>query len=548
MARSSIGSLVVVALLLALVAPAGAVAPAGWSATTVLPPAPIPGANGLGFDADGQLYVGSAGVGIFKVDKETGAIGGFWGPGGEWGADDLVVGPDGAIYHTAIMNGTVGRLAPDGTHTILNKTPIPGVNPITFSDDGRLFVGTAFFGDALYEFDPTGVTEPRLIVEGLGLNGFDWYDGKLWAPRMTTGELVTVDTETGETATVTDGFTYPASADVRADGMVVVVDAGANQVVLVDPGTGDQSLLAPNGFTDGLDNAAFDPDGRLFVTYNDSGRIVELMDQGVLREVSPGGVMVGPAGLTCIMQDGDEFVVAADLFDLHIVFPDGAAEPMVVPGGFVKGHLGMPITAGNLSGRVVTTSWFDSQVGVFDPLFLDTIKSFPYDPAAGIVPINAIGYGPTIVVAELSEKGSYLVWLSPVDGSRWPFAKMTVPTGLATDGSDLWAADWGTGQVVQVVDDGQVIRPRVLAEGLAQPEGLALLPDGRLVVAETAAGRLTLIDPATATTSVIAEGLQMSPNGTPGEPPTGFFTGVTTSADGSVWVSANGLQRFTPQT
>jgi streptogramin lyase len=174
------------------------------------------------------------------------------------------------------------------------------------------------------------------------------------------------------------------------------------------------------------------------------------------------------------------------------------------------------------------------------------VKTFPYDRASGVVPINAVGVGPDIYVAELTADGSSITWLDPTSGDRWPVAKMTLATGLATDGHDLWAADWATGQVLQVMEDGQVITPRVVAEGLEQPEGLGLLPDGSLAVAETGAGRLTLVDPLTGETSVIADGLTMSPNGGEGVPPPAFLTGVTTTSDGSVWVSANGLQRFTP--
>ncbi len=45
----------------------------------------------------------------------------------------------------------------------------PGVNPITFSEDGRLFVGQCLLGDSSYELDPEGMKEPRLIAEGLEL-------------------------------------------------------------------------------------------------------------------------------------------------------------------------------------------------------------------------------------------------------------------------------------------------------------------------------------------------------------------------------------------
>ena len=52
------------------------------------------------------------------------------------------------------------------------------MNPITFSDDDRLFVAQCFFDNGLFELDSKGVNEPRTIFseigEYCGLNGMDW--------------------------------------------------------------------------------------------------------------------------------------------------------------------------------------------------------------------------------------------------------------------------------------------------------------------------------------------------------------------------------------
>jgi hypothetical protein len=107
----------------------------------------------------------------------------------------------------------VGRIEPDGTHTTAANLPL-GVNPIAFSDDGRLFVGLAAFGDdALYEVDPDGVAPPRLINTGLGLDGFDWLDGFLYAPRMSAGEVVRIDVDSGAYTVVTAIATRCNSGD-----------------------------------------------------------------------------------------------------------------------------------------------------------------------------------------------------------------------------------------------------------------------------------------------------------------------------------------------
>lgn len=117
----------------------------------------------MDFDADDNLWVGHISArNITKLDPDSGRILATFGPeGGFEGSDDLTVGPDGAVYYTAILTGEVGRIDPDGSHrTVANLSM--GVNPITFSDDGRLFVGLAFIADGLFEIYLDG-TPPRLI-------------------------------------------------------------------------------------------------------------------------------------------------------------------------------------------------------------------------------------------------------------------------------------------------------------------------------------------------------------------------------------------------
>ena len=113
------------------------------------------------------LLLNILGIIRHKILKRIGVDQGVEGP------DDLIFGSDGSLYWTSIITGEVGRISPDGVKT--SQMVKPGVNPITFSDDGRLFVALCFYGDALYELDPELINPPRLIAENLGfLNGFDF--------------------------------------------------------------------------------------------------------------------------------------------------------------------------------------------------------------------------------------------------------------------------------------------------------------------------------------------------------------------------------------
>ena len=99
---------------------------------------PIHGTNGVMFDAKDRLYIASSvGREIVVMDPETGKILDRLGPKvGVESPDDLAFGPDGSLYWTAILTGEVGRLSPDGVKT--SQSVALGVNPITFSGDGRL--------------------------------------------------------------------------------------------------------------------------------------------------------------------------------------------------------------------------------------------------------------------------------------------------------------------------------------------------------------------------------------------------------------------------
>jgi sugar lactone lactonase YvrE len=118
----------------------------------------IAGANGIIFSPDNQLYAASViGSNITIMDPDSGEILRQLGASdGVSGPDDIDFAPDGSFYWTSILTGEVAGLTPNGER-IQAANLGAGVNPITFSDDGRLFVAQCFFGTGLFEVDPKGV-------------------------------------------------------------------------------------------------------------------------------------------------------------------------------------------------------------------------------------------------------------------------------------------------------------------------------------------------------------------------------------------------------
>lgn len=522
-----------------IVAPEPQAAAPAFHAEVFVKGAPLKSTNGLYFGPDGNLYIGSVGgQAIIVMDPETGAI--LKRLGAEVGVtspDDLTFGPDGSLYWTNIFTGEVGRLAPDGTAS--SQQVALGVNPITFSDDGRLFVALDFFGDALYELDPALVNPPRLLAEKLGfLNAFDFGpDGYLYGPIYTQGKVVRIDVNADPVTieTVAEGFATPSAVKFNAQGELYALDQGRGEVMHIDIETGEKLVIAT--LPVGLDNLAFNEKGRLFVSHNDQGYIFEVNDDGTARTVSPGG-MTAPSGVTVVMQNGAETLYVADLSTIHRFDVPSITETTISHGG---------ITIAPDGENVLLTSWFANTVETWNPTTAKTVATYP----GFAVPLNAIRFQGDLIVAELGTNS--VVRANGVDPTqRVTLANLGVPAGLAATDDDLWVSDFATGQVLQLVANGETLAaPLTVASNLMTPEGLAVIDDGHLLVVESAAHRLSVIDLATGGVTPLVDGLALGASGPPTMPPTWAFNGVAVDAAGTIYVTGdidNVLYRIVPPT
>lgn len=250
--------------------------------------------NGITIDSDDILYVTSIlNSEIVLMDRETGEVLQRLGAAqGVTGPDDVAVAPDGTLYWTNYGSGEACRRADDTT-----TCQFVGafVNPITISDDGRLFVATAMpvFSDALYELDPDLVQAPQRIFNNAGmLNGMDWgQDGFLYAPSWTEANILRIDvdscdeSESCDRESIVDGtLTMPAAVKFDSQGNLHALDSSSGEVLQVDTTTGSLTVIAT--LPAGLDNLAFDSEDRLFVSNIVTGFVVEVLPNGTTRTVS----------------------------------------------------------------------------------------------------------------------------------------------------------------------------------------------------------------------------------------------------------------------
>ena len=485
--------------------------------------------------ADGNVYIASVGGDEITVhDTQNGKVLDRIGPErGVGGPDDLFIADDGTIYWTEILTGFVGMLKPDGT---FDKQFVgQGVNPITMSEDGRLFVGRLFFGSGLYELDRDFASPPVLLDGSLNVNGFDvGPDGFLYAPAQFTGEILKIDVNADPVTSevVAGGFRFPTAVKFNSRGEVHVNDLAEGQVVKLDPATGDREVLIDIEGT--IDNIAFGADDRLFAAAGSDNQIVRY-DSGRVKVLGQPGL--GSPGGVAVSADGTVWV--AELFALRGIennprkFATSFYDRFDPPGA---GFAGASTVAAD-GEDLILSSGFTGAVQVIDP----AAGSILFDTRALATPTNAIRHAGTLVAAQLGVPPGPASVVNAEDPSEVfiensPQTPLFVPLGLASDGDTLYVGDWATGIVWAITDTG----PAPIAFGLQGLEGLAVDGD-RLLAVETGRQQVTAINLDTGEQSAAIVGLDFTARVPEGFFPFGSMSGVAVGPDNSIFVSDDGV-------
>ncbi len=511
-------------------------AAAGFRLSVLATGSRISGANGMHVGPDGLLYVASVvGSELLVLDPADGrVVRRLAHADGVEGPDDIAFGPDGGFYWTSILSGEVAGMRPDGTRIVAAQIG-PGVNPITFSPTGRLFVAQCFFGTGLFEVDPAGVKPPRSIRDDLGpecgLNGMDWGpDGRLYGPRWFRGEVVSLDVDSGEMRTELTGVEVPAAVKFDSKGRLHVLDTLAGKVLRVHraaDGTATTEVIAR--LPPGLDNFAFDAADTLYVSSFVDGFVVRVNADGSQTMLSPAG-MSSPGGVAVrITADGVEAVVA----DLQALRGFGAGDGVVrftEPNVLGVSPMGTALNVSIDGEHLVLASWVDNDVRVWNQREHRVVERHE-----GLQePVAAVRFGAGLAIAE--HKAGRVILMQADGGSRVLATGFAAPTGLVVRGDDLFMTDRSTGTLLRLVADGEPLTaPEVVLEGLASPEGVALYRDGFAIV-EAGAGTVTVIDREgrRSTAAHLPIGL---PAGSAAQPPSFVFNGIASTGDGALIVT-----------
>ena len=504
-----------------------------YEVTKLVPGSAFHGVHGLGIDKSGRLFAGSvAGAALYEVDRASGtakiAI-----PSPVGMADDIAFAPDGTMAWTGFLTGDLYSRKGDGPIKKL-ASGLPGINSLAFRKDGRLYATQVFLGDALYEIDVEGAKPPRKIMEKMGgLNGFEFGpDDLLYGPLWFKGQVAKVDVDKAELTVVADGFKIPAAVNFDSKGNLWVVDTALGQLVKVDPKTGAKKTVAQ--LKPSLDNLAIDDKDRIFVSNMADNGIQEVdPETGTAKQVIIGKLAL-PGGIGVVSDGGKDTIYVADLFAYRTV--DGSTGEVSEPARMHADGVTLeyPMSATARGDDVILSSWFTGTVQVIDRKTGKTVEMLhgfkaPHDAVKlsdGSILVNELG-SKSLVRASGEHGKDRTVLIGDLEG----------PVGLvAGTKGEVYLTEAFAGQVSLVESNGE---KRVIAKDLKMPEGIALAPDGKLIVAEVGAKRIIQIDPASGTVTEIAGNLPIGLAAAPGGLPTNIPTGVGVGASGVIYFSSD---------
>lgn len=548
----------------------------GWSTEVFVEGATLSGgANGMAFDAQDRLFIANVfGDGITVLDPDTGEVIERLGPPeGALVPDDLAFGPDGSLFWTNPAGGTISRRTsgPDGQigvaggQTTVIAEGRPRANPIVVDGSGRVFAAQCFH-------DTTGVFEVleaqlRPVVEGVAgcaSNGMAIADGILYTPRWFERRILGLDPDTGEVRYTLQTEDVPAAVAVHQgelfwvsqdSGRVYAVqlptpepEPSADLVEGADPTGGadpagdaatgageppvDGQAVAPVRtlavLEPGLDNLAFDSRGRLFVSSAVDGSVHEVLPDEV-RQVVAGG-MIAPMGIAVIgerIHVGEPQSVRS--FDLRTGKPR-----QVTSSTFGVGELTFTTGISAASEELILSSWVTGEIQRFEPGEGEVLATIQ----VGGGPAAVAAWGEGLLVAQMLD-GTITHRTGASLSEARVIASLPGATGIAAYERDVYATSVTEGTVVKIADRrGLVEPPEVIADGLAQPEGLVVLRGGKqLAVVEAGAGQVRLVHARSGRSEVIAGGLGLraNPPGLGGY----WLDGITLGEDDALYVNGD---------
>ncbi len=494
----------------------------------------FPGCNGATIGLDGALYMVHTGNGqVTRVDLKTMRASRFLPPyAGIFITDDMTSDDKGNFYVTGTtpIVGEVYRLDKTGMKTVIAKG-LTAPNGIQYNNrTGRLFTSECFQANRVFELDPSGIKEPKLLVkentiavpEGFS---FDPDTNDLIIPDMGTGKILRVNPDTGDIKLIADKFAAPIALKVGPDKMAYFPELGGAVFRLSLDGQKREKLaqLPP-----GLDNLAITPEGRLFITSYWNATVYEVSTDGSgkFKTLFPNG----PNQINGVLFKNDK-VLVSDAIMIRTVEKNQYAPTKL---NAWAAH-GMPLPLGLADGPGDQVFWPDcvnNAVAMGDP-----VKGEFKAIAGGLNRPMAVVMSkrePKIYVAEYA--ADQITEVSLKDGDKKVLTgKLEGPLALAIIDDTLYVAEGKAGRISKV--DLASGKAEVFLSGVVGKVG-ALANDGagNLLALDGASGRLFRINPKNLAISVVAENLPVGYTVLGTYPALEFPSPMTVSPKGNIYI------------
>jgi len=237
-----------------------------------------------------------------------------------------------------------------------------------------------------------------------------------------------------------------------------------------------------------------------------------------------------PGGLTVVRSGGrDVLLVAARGCVMTVDAATGATELLPTHGDSIA-----PTMVHATSGGVAFTSSLSRSVRAIDAAGAVTFNVSGLDMPLGVQLLP----GGAALVAEFTRGRVLRVGPTTESRPRLVAEALEGPVGIAVvDATRAYVTEYLPGRVTEIRLDR--FEKRVVAKGLSRPEGLAVLPDGRIAVAETGLRRLVAIEPAKGRLEVMADNLPIGLDSGQGVNDPYSVTDVAAGPDGTLYVSSD---------
>ncbi len=399
----------------------------------------------------------------------------------------ITTGPDGNIWFGSATSAFIGRITPAGTLTEFTGFGVPEstVTDIVAGPDGALWftqgdgdrVGRiATDGTVTNEFDTTDVGAPAAIASAS--------DGNLYFTEPGTASVTQIATTGEQLTTQLVASSGPTDVTATNDGTVWYTQADANKIGRLTPVSGaviEYSLSVPLSDPRGI---TVGPDGNIWFAEFGSDRIGRFTPAGVLTEFDIPTVGAGPIEIVT-GPDGALWFTQSAADQIGRIDTTGTITEFAVPG---IGSIPFGIASGS-DGRLWFTQNGSDQIGAITPA--GVVTEFEV-PGASSEPMG-IAPGPDGALWFTQFASSQIGRIS-TDGTVSEFATLTADAGPREIVAAIDGRLWFTLETINAL--GQINVMGVASEitdGLTESAGLsgiAALPTGSLVVAETTANQI----------------------------------------------------------